>query len=239
MREENPNMDRNTRILTEDVRLPNEVCSFAGFAEHESRIAAVTVSTELKADWDEQRRAGAQGVLDILQSSPDLHDKRFLFIHRFSVEIMGSGRVVRHKAYWHGYYGYRMNQSIPGLVRGPDTLLHEEPGQLCYGSAALFPAESLSEFLRHGYDTQYSVWIPESEPELTEELVRNWFLYQDSEAAARSSSREYYHAGAIRVVRHGGVFLRIWPGDADHDPQQLTLFYRPDLVRMSRNETSL
>lgn len=221
--------DRSDIIWTDDVRLPNEVCGFEGFAEHPHPISAVTVSTPLEIDSDEQRRAGAQGLLEVLERSPDLRGRPFFLLDRVKIETVGAGRVVRRKGYW----GHRPTVSIPGLVRGPDILLRETPGACTFGSCATFPADQLGEALYTIlWGTSPACWIPSTPQAMTEDTVREWFDFLDQQPGWKYHFTHHYFAAARRVVDRGGAFLRVWPGDYIYDPHQLTLFYRPDGVRM-------
>jgi hypothetical protein len=227
MREENPNMDRNTRILTEDVRLPNAICEFAGFFENPSRISAVTVSTDWWTDREEQRRSGACDLMDVLESSPELRGKSFLLLHRMTIQTIGVGRVVRRKGYW----GIRSKFEVSGIERGPNVLLRDEPGRLTYASVARIPAASMYECMAGNFCSSAYVWIPHEEVALTEHLVRDWYAYLDTHGTKHDDPVHRFFTAARRVVDDGGAFLRVLDGDFIYDPQQLTLFFRPDLVR--------
>lgn len=130
-----------------------------------------------------------------------------------------------------GYWGNRRKFEVPGMERGPDVLLRDEPGRLTYASVARFPAASLYECMFGNFYGSAYVWIPHEETALTEHLVRDWYTYLDTHGIKHDDSVHHFFTAARRVVDDGGAFLRVWPGDFIYDPQQLTLFFRPDLVR--------
>ena len=149
-------------------------------------------------------------------------------VDRVTIETIGAGRVVRRKGYW----GHRRIGSIPGLVRGPDILLLETPGACTFGSCATFPADQLGETLYTILEgTWPACWIPSTPQTMTEDTVREWFAFLEQQPGWKYDFTNHYFAAARRVVDQGGAFLRARPGDY-YEPQELTLFYRPDRVRM-------